>query len=119
MAVLGAPVAVIAAPAGLVLAEAASTNGGVDVYSLIGTLITPVIVVALLLAGKFHTGGDYDRVVADLAEERAERVRLQNVVNDRVIPGMARATLVMEALLPSVENEVRLRAARDNTPGGG
>lgn len=108
------PLAVLAAPPAVVLAEAASS--GFDPYSLIGTVLTPVIVVTLLLFGKLHTESDYQRLLDDRNSEKAERIQLQSVVNERVIPGMARQTLINEAVLaalPQVENEVRLRAARE------
>lgn len=114
---LATTAALTVSPATL-LAEASTGGVGLDVTTLIGTLLTPVAVVLLLLANKLHTDGDYQRVVADLASERAERTRLQNVVNDKVIPRMARQNLVMEALLPLVQNEVRLRAVAEHDDGG-
>lgn len=104
------PLAVALAPAVVVAAEA-SNGGGFDPYSLIGTVVTPVVVVALLLFGKLHTESDYKRLQEDLDAERAERARLQTALTDRVIPALTRSTLVLEALSPIVQTEVRLRAA--------
>lgn len=106
------PVLAVATPPAVILTEAATT-GGFDPISLIGTIVTPVIVVALLLMGKLHTDSDYRRVLSDLDEERAERVRLQTALTDRVVPALTRATLVLEAVSPTLQAEVRLRAARE------
>lgn len=106
------PLIALGAPPAVVLTEAA-TSTGFDPYSLIGTVVTPVIVVALLLLGKLHTDADYKRVIADLDHERAERVRFQSALTERVVPALTRATLVLEAVSPSLQQEVRLRAARE------
>lgn len=100
----------------LFVADAAS-NGSLDPLSLIGTVVTPVLVVVLLLANKLHTDGDYRRVIADLHEERAERVRLQTALTERVIPALTRSTLVLETVSPLLQTEVHLRGVRE--PGGG
>lgn len=115
-----APAAFTAAPAAVVLAETAATSN-FDPYSLIGTALTPVIVVALLLFGKLHTEKDYQRLAEDLDRERAESERLQTALTDRVIPALTRSTLVLEALSPIVQTEVRLRAAArsPDEPAGG
>lgn len=114
------PIAAVALPAGVVLAEA-SASSGFDPYSLIGSVVTPVIVVALLLFGKLHTESDYKRLAEELESERAERVRLQTALTDRVIPALTRSTLVLETLSPMLQTEVRLRAATrpDSDPDGG
>jgi len=101
--------AAVATPAVFVAADAAAN--GFDPYSLIGTVLTPVIVVTLLLFGKLHTEADYQRVVTDLDLARAEQTRLQTALTDRAIPALTRSTLVLEALSPIVQTEVRLRAA--------
>lgn len=97
-------------PSGAAIAEA-TTSGGFDPYNLIGTLLTPVLVVVLLLFGKLHTEADYQRLEADRDAEKEERQRLQAALTDRVIPALSRSSLVIEAILPMVQNEVRLRAA--------
>lgn len=107
---------VAAPPTAYVAAEA--SNSGIDFTTIIGTLITPAIVVGLLLVNKLHTAGDYDRLAADRDAERTERLRLQNVITEDVLPKAHRATLVMEALLPIVEAEVRLKQAREQNHGG-
>jgi hypothetical protein len=116
--VLVGPGAIVAAPAAIVLAEAATNQ--FDPYSLIGTIVTPVIVVALLLFGKLHTEADYQRLADELEASRAEQMRLQTALTDRVIPALTRSTLVLEALSPIIQTEVRLRAAaRAPDPDGG
>jgi hypothetical protein len=112
--VFGPPIVglLVATPPAMVVAEAA-TGASFDPVSLIGSVITPVIVVVLLLIGKLHTDSDYKRVLADLEAERAERARLQTALTDRVIPALTRSTLVLEAVAPMLQNEIRLRAVRD------
>ncbi len=82
---------VAATPVAGIIAVALDTSG-FDPTQLIGTVVTPVIVIALLLFGKLHTDGDYRRVEADLVAERAARVALQTVLLDQVIPAVTRAT---------------------------
>jgi hypothetical protein len=114
-----APALVIAPPAVVLLADA-SSSGGLDPYAgLIGTLVTPVIVVLLLLAGKLHTDSDYQSRVDYGKDEHEERVRLQAVIDEQVIPRMGRNTLILEALMPLVRDQVRLRAMQDTTDGAG
>lgn len=107
---------VLAPPAAYVAGAVA--DSGFDWQTFIGTTITPVIVVILLLFGKLHTDGDYRRLEAYAKSEHDERVKLQNVLTEDVLPKLHRATLIMEALLPLVEAEVRLRQAREINPPG-
>jgi hypothetical protein len=107
----------VSAPVATLLAEAA-TNSGFDPYSLIGTLITPVLVVVLLLTNKLHTEGDYKRVIADLEVEKARTTTLQTALVDRVIPALTRSTLVLETVSPLLQTEVHLRGYRDRTEQG-
>lgn len=105
-----------AAPVTLAVAEQGAA--GFDPWTLIGTVITPVVVVVLLLIGKLHTDVDYKRLSDTAKSEHDERIRLQNIVNERVIPMSHRQTLVMEATLPLVQAQVRLLEARENASGG-
>lgn len=70
------------------LADAA----GADPASIIGTTVTPVVVVLLLVTGWLRTKGETDRVTRDLAEERAARVELQRVLTSEVVPALTRST---------------------------
>jgi hypothetical protein len=87
----------------------AATNSGFDPYSLIGTLLTPVIVVILLLTNKLHTEGDYKRLQADLDLEKGRTTALQEALVERVIPALTRSTLVLEQVSPLLQTEVHLR----------
>lgn len=105
-------VAILASPAAVFVADA--TNAWSDPAGLIGTFITPVIVVLLLVTDRLHTHGDYVRLLGDRDAEREERKRLQTAMNDRAIPALTRSTLALEAALPRLGREVRLHAARDD-----
>lgn len=101
-------VAAVSAPA-VVSVAGAVVDGGFDPYSLIGTFITPVIVVALLLMGKLHTEGEHKRLLEDLDAEKARTAALQSALTDRVIPALTRSTLVLENVSPLLQTEVHLR----------
>jgi hypothetical protein len=92
------PAAVIAAPAVVSVAATADGAGGFDPTTLIGTVVTPVLVIALILFGKLHTHGEVERLETDLAAERADNAALQAALTDRVVPALTRSTLVLEAL---------------------
>jgi hypothetical protein len=83
----------------------AAADQGFDPYSLIGTVVTPVLVIALLLMGKLHTHGEVARLETDLAARDAalavkdeQLTALQAGLVDRAIPALTRATLVLEGL---------------------
>lgn len=91
-----------------VLADAASSNS-FDPYSLVGTLLTPVLVVILLLTNKLHTEGDYKRLQQDLDLEKGRTTALQEALVERVIPALTRSTLVLEQVSPLLQTEVHIR----------
>lgn len=91
------PVALLASPAAISVGLAA-TNNGFDPWTLIGSVITPVIVVFLLITGKLRTGAEAERIIADNADLRAQNQALQAGLVDRVIPALTRSTLVLEGL---------------------
>lgn len=107
------------APAGVLVAGAAA-NSGFDAWTLLttgGPVGILAVVVWLVLTDKLHTHGDYKRVVDELEAEKTERLRLQAALTDRAIPALTRSTLVLEALSPLLQNEVRLRAATRSPDG--
>jgi len=108
----------VTSPAAVSLLADATTGIGFDPFSLIGTLLTPVIVVLLLLGGKLHTEGDYKRLADDLEAERARTAALQSALTDRVIPALTRSTLVLETVSPLLQTEVHLRGSRGPQPEG-
>lgn len=98
----------------------ASSGSGFDPFTLIGSTITPVIVIVLLLTGKLHTDVDYKHLEKYASREHDERVQLLTVVTETVLPNQHRATVIMELLLPFIEAEFRVRQVRDelHPPGG-
>lgn len=108
---LAVPVVGTLLTGGSVLAEAAA-SGTFDPWSLVGTTVTPVVVLILLVTGYLHTGGDYKRMEADLKETREELTALRTSVMDRAIPALTRTTSVLEGLSPLIETRLR-------SPNGG
>lgn len=102
---------------------ATSSTGGFDVTSLVGTVVTPALVIVLLLFGKLRTEPEVKRLEADIDSLRAQ-VRekdaqintLQTGIVDKAIPALARTTLVLETISPLLQTEVHLR--RPPAPGG-
>lgn len=115
------PVAVIASPAVVSLGAAVVDPGsGFDPVSLIGTVITPVIVVGLFLAGKLHPHSEIvrmqetiTRLLAEKAEKDVQLAATQTWMRDQAFPGMARAALVLETITPLLQTDVRLRPHRE------
>lgn len=105
------PTLAIGTPTGVLIAEAA-TQSDFDPVSLIGTLITPVLVVILLLTNKLHTEGDYKRLQQDLDLEKGRTTALQEALVERVIPALTRSTLVLEQVSPLLHTETHLRNPR-------
>lgn len=76
-----------------------------DIYSLLGTAVTPAIVVVLLLMGKLRTEAEVKRLEADIRNRDAviatkddQLSALQNGLIERAIPALTRSTLVLETL---------------------
>lgn len=107
-----------AAAAAAGVAGLAAAAGAVDFqpYSLIGTVLTPVIVVALLIMGKLRTEGEVKRVEASCArleallDRKDEQLQvLQRSVDERAIPALTRAALILESVAPLLQTETRVR----------
>lgn len=108
----------VVAPAALGLVADAATADSFGPYSLIGTVVTPVIVVVLLLAGKLHTHGELARLVDSNEQLRAQNQTLQEALIERAVPALTRSTMVLEQITPLIQNEVRLRNTRSRAQGG-
>lgn len=93
-----APVLALASPAAVSFVAETVSDTGFDPWTLIGSVVTPVIVVVLLLTGKLRTGAETDRILADNTALRAQVDALQAGLVDRVIPALTRSTLVLEGL---------------------
>lgn len=77
---------------------------GLDVSNLIGTVVTPVIVIGLMLARKLVTGGELTDLKKQLETKDAALIRkdeqiqtLQVGLSQEVIPALTRATDVIKA----------------------
>jgi hypothetical protein len=101
------PLAVVAAPAATALAYTAADTGGVDLTSLLGTVVTPVIVILLLLTGKLRTEGEVknrDETIRILRQQNTDKdvqlTALQAGVVEKAIPALTRTALILERLTP-------------------
>lgn len=102
-----APLAIVAVPAAGALAYTAADTGGVDLTSLIGTVVTPVIVILLLLTGKLRTDGEIknrDETITILRQQNKDQatqlMALQTSVVEKAIPALTRTALILERLTP-------------------
>jgi len=109
-----APASILLAPltASAIIA-ADSGSGGVDVSSLLGTAVTPVLVILLLLTGKLRTENEVknrDETIANLRQQihdkDAQLGALQAGVVDKAIPALTRTALVLEKLSPMLTPDV-------------
>lgn len=113
--------AIVATPAALLSVSVGTTaaNTGppaLDLTSLLGTVITPVIVIILLLLGKLRTEPEVKRLEsentslrAQVHDKDAQMISLQSGLVDKAIPALTRSTLVLETLSPLLQTEVHLR----------
>lgn len=110
-------------PAGAIVAATVTGGGdGVNITSLIGTVVTPTIVIILLLLGKLRTEPEVKRLEQSnetmrqtiLAKDN-DMQQLQAGLVDKAIPALTRSTLILETLAPVIQTEVHLR----RHPGGG
>jgi hypothetical protein len=97
------------APATWLVQAAADPGGKLDLQSLIGTTVTPAIVILLLLFGKLRMESEVKRLERDLAAERKERLDLLETVTTKVIPALTKSTLVLEKMVPTVEADITYR----------
>lgn len=111
-------VALLATPAALSVVAATSTGvtGNFDLTSLVGTVVTPVIVIFLLLLGKLRTEPEVKRLerendnLRELVHEKdTQMLALQSGLVDKAIPALTRSTLVLETISPMLQTEVSLR----------
>lgn len=117
------PVALAVPPVyGFVMAAATDGTGGVNIPSIIGTTVTPVIVIILLLMGKLRTEPEVKRIEKSLSEANAtvavkdkQLQDLQAGLVDKAIPALTRTTLVLETIAPMLQTELHLR----RPPSGG
>jgi hypothetical protein len=102
------PLAAVAAPTVAAAAYAVtSDSSGLDLTSLLGTVVTPVIVILLLLTGKLRTEGEVknrDETIAILRRQNSDKedqlVALQTSVVEKAIPALTRTALILERLTP-------------------
>lgn len=117
------------------VAADAATGGSFDLSSLITGVGLPTAVIVCWVTGLLVSGREHDKAIKDRDEqinrlrqdrdeERSERIRLQTITNERVIPALARYGFVMEAALPLLETRIRhreeeqrLRDAHEQLPG--
>ena len=99
-------VTVITIPTAVVLA-AETTGTGFDISSIIGTVVTPVVVLMLLIMGKLRTENEIknrDETIAILRQQvkdkDAQLDRLQEGLVDKAIPALTRAALILEKISP-------------------
>lgn len=105
---IGAPLLIAAMPVGLSMVAVGEQTGW-DPTSLIGTAITPVIIVTLFLTGILHGPGEFNRMEADIDRLRDENERLHQTISERVIPAVTRSTLAVESVASLITTEVHLR----------
>lgn len=110
--------AVIAPPTAALVMAATDPTAGFNPYSLIGSAVTPVIVVVLLLFGKLRTETELKRLEEEINGPNGykEQIRLKdeqlqlslNGLLERVVPALTRSTLVLENLAPMLQTEVTI-----------
>jgi hypothetical protein len=120
------PLAIVGPPVTAALvsfADANSNSGGIDITALIGSAITPAIVVTLLLFGKLHTEPEVRALREDLVQERKDHAETRTQLAqaqagyiEKAIPALTRAVLVLETLTPILQTEVHLK--RPTPPPG-
>jgi hypothetical protein len=101
-----AQIGLVAAPTiAFVAAESSST--GIDITSVVGTVVTPVVVIALLIMGKLRTENEIknrDETITILRqqvrEKDAQLESLQEGVVNKAIPALTRAALILEKVSP-------------------
>lgn len=103
------PVTVAIPVAGVAVLTDAASSAGFDPISIIGTVLTPTIVIILLLTGKLHTDSEVKRLEDAVTAKDAQLAALQSGLTDRVIPALTRATLVLETVSPLLQTDVHLR----------
>ena len=87
---------------------AAETSGsGIDFTSILGTVVTPVVVIALLITGKLRTENEIKNrdetiaiVRAQVTAKDAQLEALQESVVNKAIPALTRAALILEKYQP-------------------
>lgn len=101
-----AQIGLIAAPAIAVVA-AESSGTSIDITSIVGTVVTPVVVIALLIAGKLRTENEVknrDETITLLRNQvDAKDVQLESLqegVVNKAIPALTRAALILEKVSP-------------------
>lgn len=120
--------ALMTPPVMTTVVAAADPTASFNPYSLIGSVVTPVIVVLLLLFGKLRTESESKRQEETLEAYRdqlrlkdEQLQQLQTALQERVIPALTRATLVLETLSPLLQTELSFnrphRQQRRATPG--
>jgi TRAP-type mannitol/chloroaromatic compound transport system permease large subunit len=114
----GALAVLLVPPVSIGVAELSSTSiaPNFDITSLIGTVITPALVIVLLLMGKLHTDPEVKRLQHDnddlreqIHQKDADVAASQQKLIDSVIPALTRSALVLESVLPLLQTETRVR----------
>lgn len=98
------------------MSDPSLVNPSGPVAWLVGTIITPVVVVVMLVIGKLATGRERDRLEAEvarlnalLAERDAQIAAVQEKFTERVIPALVKATTALEAVAPYLQTETVVR----------
>jgi hypothetical protein len=91
-------------------AAASEVTTGFNPITLIGTVITPVTVIILVMMGKFRTENEVRSLEAQNATiaqqlnlERERTQALQAGLIDQAVPALTRTTLVLERVAPLLE----------------
>lgn len=98
--------------AGGVLAAGAGLAGW-DPTTLIGTVVTPVVMVLLFITGWIVPKQSADELRRDLAAERAAREALARTLTEDVVPALVRSTDAMAA------NTAMMQSLAARQVGGG
>ena len=106
----------LSAPTSVLMAEAATSNDPLLSWLSYGAVGAVAVALAL---GLLIPKSTYEKALTQLADTQARLNALQEKQDDRVIPGLMRSTLVLEALTPLVQQEIALRAAAQRSPEGG
>jgi hypothetical protein len=98
-------------------------TSGFDLTSLLGTFVTPTIVVILILTGKLRTDADWKRIAAEsdrkdeiITEQHTQLMAVQAAMMEKAIPALVRSSQVLEDVSSFFRTEVTIRRPHDDRP---